>query len=66
MKVRFLKSVLAEVNKTKLNEVWDKQLQRWDELNVQTMDVQGRFAYLTTFDGDVYMHIPVGSFEVIK
>lgn len=65
MKVRIIKNVLVEIEKTKLGEVWDKQLSRWDELNVETMDVQGRFANLTTFDGDVYLQVPKDFFEVL-
>lgn len=66
MKVRIKKTVLVEVEKRKLNEVWDKQLSRWDELNVVDMDVQGRFANLTTTDGDVYLSVPLESFEVVQ
>lgn len=65
MKVRIKKTVLVEVEKTRLNEVWDKQLSRWDELNVVDKDVQGSFANLTTTDGDVYLSVPVDSFEVV-
>ena len=66
MKVRFVKSVLVEIEKTKLNEVWDKQFSRWDELLVEKMDLQGRFAFLTTFDGDVYLHVPKEAFEILN
>jgi len=65
MKVRIKKNILVEIEKTKLGEVWDKQLSRWDELNVESMDVQGRWAFLTTFDGDIYLNVPVDSYEVI-
>ena len=65
MKVRIKKSVLVEVEKAKINEIWDKQLYRWDELNVADMDVQGKFANLVTTDGDVYLSVPVESFEVV-
>jgi hypothetical protein len=65
MKVRIKKTVLVEVEKYKLNEVWDKQLNRWDELNVEKMDVQGKFATLLAVDGDVYLSVPVESFEVV-
>ena len=65
MKVRIKKSVLVEVEKAKINEIWDKQLSRWDELNVADMDVQGKFANLVTTDGDVYLSVPVESFEVV-
>ena len=66
MKVRIKKTVMVEVDKAKLNEVWDKQLCRWDELNVASMDVQGKFANLTTTDGDVYLMVPSDSFEVVQ
>ena len=60
------RDVLVEVEKTKLNEVWDKQLCRWNEMNVEKMDVRGKFANLTAFDGDVYLMVPVDSFEVVQ
>jgi len=66
MKVRFKKTVVVDVQKTRLNEIWDKELNRWDELNVETKNVQGKFADLTTFDGDVYFSVPVDSFEVLS
>lgn len=66
MKVRIKKTVMVEVEKAKLNEVWDKQLCRWDELNVAEMDVQGKFANLVTTDGDIYLLVPTESFEVVQ
>lgn len=66
MKVRIKKTVLVEIEKRKLNEIWDKQLSRWDELNVANMDVQGRFANLTTTDGDVYLLVPTDAYEVVS
>ena len=66
MKVRIKKTILVEVEKYKLNEVWDKQLNRWDELNVEKMDVQGKFANLLAADGDVYLSVPVESFDVVS
>ena len=65
MKVQFQRSVLVEVEKANLNEVWDKSFNRWDELNVEKMDVQGKFAFLTDFTGDVYLHVPMDTFKVI-
>ena len=65
MKVRIKKTVLVEVEKYKLNEVWDKQLCRWDELNVEKVDVQGKFANLLAEDGDVYLSVPTDAYEVI-
>jgi len=65
MKVQILKNVLVEVEKTRLGEVWDKQLSRWDELNVEKIDVQGKWAFLTDFNGDVYINVPVDAFKAV-
>lgn len=65
MKVRMLKDVLVELGKPRLDEVWDKQLRRWDEIIVEKIDEMGGFAHLTTFEGDVYLHVPLSAFEVL-
>ena len=66
MKIRITKYVLVEVQKNKIDEIWDKSLQRWDELNVEKMDVQGKVANLTAANDDVYLSVPVDSFEVLS
>jgi len=66
MKIRILKGVLVEVEKTKLQEVWDKQLRRWDEMYVESLNYNGRFANLTTYDGDVYLSVPSDAFEILS
>lgn len=66
MKVRILKSKLVEVEKTKLQEVWDKQLNRWDELLIETVQPNGRTANLVAYDGDVYLNVPKDHFEVLS
>ncbi len=66
MKVRILKDVLVELAKPRLDEVWDKQLNRWDEFPIEKIDKAGNFSNLTTFDGDVYMHVPNYAFELLK
>lgn len=65
MKVRILKSKLVEVEKTKLNEVWDKQLNRWDELLIEAVQPNGRCSNLVSYDGDVYLNVPSDTFEVL-
>ena len=66
MKIRMKRDVLVEVFKPRFDEVWDKALKRWDELNAEKMDVQGKIANLTTVDKDVYLSVPVDSFEVLS
>lgn len=66
MKVRILKPKLVEVEKVKLQEVWDKQLNRWDELAVEAIQPNGRVSNLVTYDGDVYLNVPSDCFEVVQ
>ena len=66
MKIRITKSILVEVEKPHLQEVWDKQLNRWDELNVESIQHSGKTANFVTYDGDVFLSVPVESFEVVS
>jgi hypothetical protein len=66
MKVRIKRDVLAEIVKTKLQETWSKPLYRWDELNVEKIDVQGKYANLTTYDEDIIVLVPVDAYEVLS
>lgn len=66
MKIRILRNVLAEIEKPRLDETWDHYFIRWDELNVESINVVGKFAHLITVDGDVIQHLPIDTFEVIK
>ena len=66
MKVRINKDVLVEVEKTKIDEVWDKQLRRWDEFQLTSIDIVGNYANFTTFDEDVYLQVPTDAFDLIQ
>jgi hypothetical protein len=66
MKIRMLKSVVVDVEKPRLQEIWDKQLHRWDELNVEAINYSGKYAYITTYEGDTYLHVPSDSFEAMQ
>ncbi len=59
------RSVLVEVNKFRLGEVWDKQLSKWDTVSVEKIDAHGETADLLTYDGDTLLDVPVDSFKVI-
>lgn len=65
MKIRILKNVLIEVEKTKLQEVWDKELRQWEELNAEEIENLGSTSQITTYSGDIY-YIPNNAFEVLK
>jgi hypothetical protein len=66
MKVRIKKNILVEVQKTRLQEVWDVSYSRWSELHVENINVVGKTAHLTTYEGDVILGVPVDAFEVVK
>ena len=66
MKIRFVKSVLIEVEKTKLQEVWDKQYQRWDEVEAERIEYFGKKATIYAASGDTLFSVPNDSFEVVQ
>lgn len=68
MKIRILKNILLEVTKARLNEVWDKQYHKWEELNIESINhnKDNTSATLITYDGDIISDLPIDAYEVIK
>lgn len=65
MKIRFLRTILVDVYKSHMEEVWDKQFNKWDELLVESINYYNKGACIYTFDGDVLQDVAIDSFEVI-
>ena len=65
MKIRILKTMMVEVAKTRLSEVWDKQLCKWDEINAESINYTKRSADICTYDGDIYLNVPIDGFEKV-
>ena len=65
MKIRFLKTLAVEIIDERMEEVWDKTFFKWAELNVESIDLAGKFAILTTYEGQQLMDIPRDAFEEI-
>lgn len=65
MKIRFLKNVLVDVQKARIEEMWDKQFRRWDELNVEAISWTGKRATIVTSDGDVLLDVPEETFTKV-
>ena len=65
MKIRFLKTISVDLEKPKLNEVWDKTFNRWDELVVEDIfPGKGNIGTtIKTIEGDFLIGVPDGSFE---
>lgn len=66
MRMRILQNILIEVYKPKLEETWDKQLNRWTELNIKSAVINGSCADLHLYSGDIYRDIPILLLEVIQ
>ncbi len=62
MKIQFVRNILVDVQKPRLEEVWDKQYRRWDELIVETISYNGKKANIYTSDGDILIDVPDDSF----
>ena len=66
MKIRFIKTALIEVHNIRLDEIWDKYFQRWDELVADTVTYLGERATICTSEGDILCDVPINAFEVVK
>lgn len=66
MKIRFLKPVVVEVQKSRLDEVWDKSYRKWDVVRVDSIIDNGTTAELTTEEGDTLYDVPRAAFEVVS
>lgn len=66
MKIRFTKPVSVEVEKTRLQEIWEKTFSRWDEVSVEEIQLVGGVVNITTRDGDVLLNVPRDSYVELK
>jgi len=65
MKIQMLRDVMVQVYDDRLDEVYDKQLRKWDVIIVDTInDHQGKTADVY---GDLveYWDVPVDSFKIL-
>ena len=65
MKIRIKRDILVEIEKIRLDEVWDKLLYRGNELHIDSAIKEGKWANLTDYDGDIILNIPVDAYEVV-
>lgn len=65
MRLRFKRSVIVDVQKARLDELWDKQFHRWDEVKVEAINknVDGNTAHIITTDGDALLFVPLDAYE---
>lgn len=63
MKIRITRPVLVYMEKTHLDEMWDRNLKKWEELQVEKILPIGKDANIYTYDGDVLYHVPLDAFE---
>jgi hypothetical protein len=66
MKIRMLRNVDADVDKTKYKEVWPKYLYKNDVLSVSKIEqITDKHVNLVLDDGDVLLEIQSTSFELM-
>ena len=65
MKIRFLKNWCGEIEKKRLQEVWDISYSRWSEVNVEAVAEKGKTVDLQTYDGDTLLDVPVECFKIV-
>jgi len=67
MKLRLLKNVDVDMDKTKLREVWPRYLHRNDVINVDRIEsLDDKVVNLVLNDGDVLLEVPKNAFTFTK
>ena len=54
-----------DVYNPRLDETFDRQLQKWEVINVETIEEMGKTADLAVYGELIYMGVPLDSFKVI-
>ena len=66
MKIRFLKNVLVDVQKSRLEEVWNKQYYRGDEVEQTSVDSDYNRLTACTAEGDILLDVPCSATELVN
>lgn len=66
MKIRFKKNVVVEVENLRLQETWDKNYRRWEEIRVDNIITAGSVAIIGTYEGLTLHNVPTEAFEVVR
>ena len=65
MRIQLNRDVLVDVYNPRLDETFDRQLQKWEVINVETIEEMGKTADLAVYGELIYMGVPLDSFKVI-
>lgn len=67
MKIKMLKNIDIDIDKTKLHEVWPKYIYRNDIFNVDKIEsIDHDTVNLVLDDGDVLLEVPTNSFTPLR
>lgn len=65
VKIKFRKTLWVDVNKVRLEEVWDREFRTGEELIVETISDGGPTTAILLPEGDVLLDVPVDAYEQI-
>lgn len=64
MKIKILKNIDVDIDKTRLNEVWPKYLFKNDIIDVEKIEsISDIYVNLVLSDGDVLLEVPKNTFS---
>jgi hypothetical protein len=66
MKIRFIKTVAAEIEDTRYGECYNKTFYKWTELLVEQLYKVEGIATIRTDDGKFIMGVPADAVEVME
>ena len=67
MKIKILKNIDIDVDKTRLQEVWPKYLSRNDIFDVEKIEsITDESVNLVLSDGDIFLEVPKTVFTIVR
>ena len=67
MKIKILKNVDIDIDKTRLQEIWPKYLSKNDIFEVEKVEfISDASVNLVLFDGDILMEVPKNAFMPLR
>jgi hypothetical protein len=65
MKIQLKKDVLVETTDSRNEGIYDRQLKKWQTVNVEKINVNRATANIVTYEGDTLWDVPVDAFDTV-
>ena len=65
MNIRFIKPIVVDFYKRRLDETWEHNFNRWDEVDIEDSVDNKKTVDLITTEGDILLNVSKDTFELV-